>query len=145
MSTIKEVIWGILVTVLIVVFAVIPFLPAPYNVLSRSVVGLTFMSIGVFFVFLGSLGLVRMPDLYCRMQTATKVTTLGALSMLIGVSILDNNLSFILKSLVIGVFLLMTAPISASVLIRAAHDKGIPLYEKTKFDRYEESKVGEET
>ncbi len=141
----KEITWGIIVTVLIVYFAASPFLPAPYNLFSKDVVGWTFMSIGVFFVFLGSLGLVRMPDLYCRMQTATKVTTLGALSMLLGVSVLDSSGVFVLKAILIGIFLLLTAPISASVLIRAAHDKGVKLTDKTKFDRYEESKVGEQS
>jgi len=143
-SDTKEITIGIIITFLILFFAVSPFLPAPYNVFSKDVVGWTFMSIGVFFVFLGSLGLVRMPDLYCRMQTATKVTTLGALSMLLGVSVLAASGVFMLKALLIGIFLLLTAPISASVLIRAAHDKGIPLTDETKFDRYEESKAGEE-
>ncbi|NOZ92202.1 Na+/H+ antiporter subunit G [bacterium 3DAC] len=140
----REIFWGLVVTLLIIFFAASPFLPKPYNIFSKNVVGWTFMSIGVFFVFLGSLGLVRMPDLYCRMQTATKVTTLGALSMLLGVSILDSSGVFVLKAIVIGVFLLLTAPISASVLIRAAHDEGVPLTEETQFDRYEESKAGEE-
>ena len=143
MSDTKEIIWGIVITLLIVLFAASPFFPKPYQ-LPETVVGWTFMSIGVFFVFLGSLGLVRMPDLYCRMQTATKVTTLGALSMLLGVSILASNVVFVLKAILIGVFLLMTAPISASVLIRAAHDKGVPLTEETQFDRYEESKAGDQ-
>ena len=138
-----EIVKGIVLVLLILFVAFSSWLPAPFNFIPRDVSGWLFIGVGVFFLLLGSLGLLRMPDLYSRMQTATKVTTLGALSTLVGVSILDGRIQFVLKAMLIGLFLLLTAPISASVLIRGAHDRGVPVAEETKVDMYQEDKEGD--
>ena len=79
---------------------------------------------GTAFLLLGALGLVRMPDLYNRIQAGTKATTLGTLLSLLGVAFLHPEWS--LKLLLIGVFLLFTNPLSSQVLARAAHRGGAP-------------------
>ncbi len=77
---------------------------------------------GTVFLLLGGLGLVRMPDIYNRIQAGTKATTLGTLLSLLGIAFLHPDWS--LKLLLIGVFLLFTNPLSSQVLARAAHRTG---------------------
>ncbi|MBP1912450.1 monovalent cation/H(+) antiporter subunit G [Thermococcus stetteri] len=98
--------------------------------------------IGTFFYFLSTLGLIRMPDVYNRMQTSTKSATLGSLGVIIGVGVwaVGNGLSWawLVKATVIAVFLLLTNPISAHALIRAAYMSGIPLWHGSVVDKYRE-------
>ncbi len=103
------------------------------------IIGVILITIGVTFSTLGALGLVRMPDLYNRLQTSTKATTLGAFSTIIGVGFL--NPAWLIKTIVIATFILLTAPISSHNLARASHKWGIPLSDKTSVDKYD-SKSG---
>jgi len=86
------------------------------------VIGALLLLAGTIFLLLGGLGLVRMPDIYNRIQAGTKATTLGTLLSLVGVGFLQPEWS--LKLLLIGVFLLFTNPLSSQVLARAAHRTG---------------------
>jgi len=103
--------------------------------------GYIFIGIGSFFLLLASIGLLRMPDVYNRMQTATKATTLGALSVLFGIGLLDLN--WMPKSLVIALFILLTAPVGASALARASYKAGISLWKGSVVDKYKEEKEEE--
>ncbi len=108
-----------------------------------SALGELLVLFGVFFYFLSALGLIRMPDVYNRMQTATKSATLGSLGVIIGTGVwaVGEGLhwGWITKTLVIAVFLLLTNPISAHALIRGAYKSGIPLWEGSVVDRYREA------
>ncbi|AFL94404.1 putative monovalent cation/H+ antiporter 1 subunit G [Thermococcus cleftensis] len=106
-------------------------------------IGEALVLIGTFFYFLSALGLIRMPDVYNRMQTSTKSATLGSLGVMAGVGIWALGTDFgsaawLTKSLVIATFLLLTNPISAHALIRAAYKSGIPLWEGSVVDKYRE-------
>ncbi len=92
---------------------------------AREIIGAFVTLAGSAFLLLGALGVVRMPDLYNRMQAGTKATTLGNLLTLIGLGILVP--SWLPKILLIAVFVLVTNPISSHALARAAHGAGIPL------------------
>ena len=94
--------------------------------------------IGVIFLFLGSLGVFRMPDVYNRLQAGTKCTTLGAFSTIVGVGIIEP--SWFLKSLVIAFFLLLTNPVAAHAIGRASYKMGVKLTEKSVVDQYREEK-----
>ncbi|WP_457753161.1 monovalent cation/H(+) antiporter subunit G [Thermococcus sp.] len=118
------------------------------------IVGEFLVLFGTVFYFLSSLGLIRMPDVYNRMQTATKSATLGSLGVIIGVGIWAigrvGSYAWLPKTLVIAVFLLLTNPISAHALIRAAYKSGIPLWEGSVVDKYgeylkKEKEVSDET
>ncbi|MEN8149666.1 MAG: monovalent cation/H(+) antiporter subunit G [Planctomycetota bacterium] len=80
---------------------------------------------GSAFLFLGALGIVRMPDLYNRMQAGTKATTLGNVLTLAGLALLAP--SWWPKILLIVLFVLITNPLSSHALARAAHRAGLPL------------------
>ncbi len=100
--------------------------------------GMLFVLTGALFFLFGSIGLVRMPDLYNRMQASTKTTTLGALSFLFGLGLMD--IQWIIKLLVIGLFIVITAPVGASALARASYKHGIKLWEKSVVDKYKGGK-----
>lgn len=91
---------------------------------------------GASFLLLGGLGLVRMPDLYNRIQAGTKATTLGTLLSLAGAGCLHPD--WALKLLLIGLFLLFTNPLSSQVLARAAHRSNVPVTPATRIDLLDE-------
>jgi len=102
------------------------------------ILGEILILIGVLFLFLGSLGVFRMPDVYNRLQAGTKCTTLGAFSTIVGVGIIEP--SWFLKSLVIAFFLLLTNPVAAHAIGRASYKMGVKLTEKSVVDQYREEK-----
>jgi multicomponent Na+:H+ antiporter subunit G len=99
-------------------------------------VGAIITLIGSVFIFLGGLGLVRMPDLFNRIQTGTKASTLGTMLSLIGLAMINEG--WFWKLLVIIVFVVITNPVSSNVIARAAHHRGIKLSQKTITDMLEE-------
>ena len=101
-------------------------------------IGIVFISIGLFFDLIGCLGLVRLPDVYNRLQAATKCITLGTCSILLGVIIIDGFSVLGIKALLCMVFLILTSPVSAHALARAAHKSGVKLWEKSVVDKYAE-------
>ena len=90
-----------------------------------NVIGWVFLGIGISFNFLGTLGLVRMPDLYCRLQVSTKCVTLGTASILFGAFLITGFSSIGMKSLICLVFLFFNAPTSSHALSRAYYIRGI--------------------
>jgi multicomponent K+:H+ antiporter subunit G len=91
-----------------------------------------FLLLGGSFVLIGSIGLTRMPDFFMRLHGPTKATTLGMGGILVG-SIFFFSLTgeVSVHELLITVFLLITAPISAHMLIKAALHHKLPAIEKT--------------
>jgi len=98
--------------------------------------GEVFMGIGVTFLFLGSLGIWRFPDVYNRLQAGTKCTTFGSFFTIIGVGIMEPQ--WIFKCLIIAVFILLTNPISNHALGRASKRIGVPLTDKSVVDKSKE-------
>lgn len=82
-----------------------------------------FLLIGGLFAFLGALGLLRMPDVYNRIQAGTKAVTLGSLSFLIGIALLHP--AWWSKLLCIAGFVLLTNPIGSSTIARTAYRAGV--------------------
>jgi len=100
--------------------------------------GIIVTGIGVIFLFFGSLGLVRLPDVYNRLQAGTKCTTLGACFTIIGVGILEP--AWLPKTLLIALFILVTNPISNHALGRASCKRNVPLWGKSVVDKTQEFK-----
>ncbi len=95
-------------------------------------VGGLLLVIGAAFLLLGGLGLVRMPDVFNRIQAGTKATTLGTLLSLAGFACLQPD--WALKLFLIGLFVLFTNPLSSQVLARAAHRSGSSMSALTSVD-----------
>jgi multicomponent Na+:H+ antiporter subunit G len=88
--------------------------------------------VGAVFLLLASIGLVRMPDVYNRMQAGTKATTLGSILFLIGIAVANPSWSG--RIILLVIFIVFTNPISSHALIRAAHHSGSPLAAKSVKD-----------
>jgi len=98
--------------------------------------------IGSIFLFLGALGILRMPDLYNRMQAGTKATTLGSILTMLGIGIF--HLPWFWQTFILVVFIVTTNPLSSHALARAAHFRGIPLTKKTIEDKLSEDQIEKE-
>jgi len=103
-------------------------------------IGKIFIVLGVMFDFFGVLGLVRLPDVYNRLQAATKCVTFGSAGILFGVFILNGFTTLGFKALLGIVFIFITSPVAAHAISRAAHRNNIPTAEETVVDHYEEDK-----
>ena len=103
-----------------------------------NIIGVIFIGIGVAFDFFGCLGLVRLPDVYNRLQAATKSVTLGTCSIMFGTFLMVGFTATGIKALLCIVFLILTAPVSAHALARAAHISGVKLWKGSVVDKYEE-------
>ena len=101
-------------------------------------VGLIITGIGTIFLFLGSLGIFRLPDVYNRLQAGTKCTTFGSLFTIVGVGILEP--CWFWKCLIIALFILLTNPISNHALGRASCRSKIPLCDRSVVDKSREFK-----
>ncbi len=107
------------------------------------VIGLIFIGIGLAFDVFGCLGLVRLPDVYNRLQAATKCVTLGTCSILFGTFLVMGFTGAGIKCLLAIVFVLLTAPVAAHAIARGAHRAGVSLCEGSVVDKYKEDKEGE--
>jgi multicomponent Na+:H+ antiporter subunit G len=90
--------------------------------------------IGGAFMLLAGVGILRMPDLFMRMQAATKAATLGAGCMLLAVAVHFGELTVVARALLVIAFVVLTAPVAAHMIARAAYSVGTPLWEGTLGD-----------
>ena len=88
-----------------------------------TVIGDLLLVLGCAFIALGSLGLLRMPYVYNRLQAGTKAATLGAIAILLGIGF--HHPDWWSKLLVIAGFVLFTNPVGSSTIARAARLAGI--------------------
>jgi multicomponent Na+:H+ antiporter subunit G len=104
------------------------------------IIGGALIIIGSAFLFLGALGIFRMPDIYNRLQAGTKATTLGGMSLILGVGFLEP--SWMMKTIIIIIFIAYSNPISSHALARAMYKrKRYPLIlsdDKENMDAYTE-------
>jgi multicomponent Na+:H+ antiporter subunit G len=87
--------------------------------------GYIFILLGVLAFLVSSIGLVRMPDVYTRMHIGTKATTIGTTLVVIGAIILEPTWAW--KLILLAIFILLTNPLSSSVIARATHRDGLVL------------------
>jgi len=96
------------------------------------------IAIGVLFNLFGCIGLLRLPDVYNRLQSATKTVTLGTWSILLGVLIKYGFVAIGVKALIAIPILFFVATVSAHALVRGSYIFGIPLGKKSVKDDYKE-------
>ena len=101
-------------------------------------IGLALIVIGVLFDISGCVGLVRLPDVYNRIQASTKCVVLGTALVLLGAVIWLGTAAAIIKGLLCILFILITSSTAAHALSRAAHRSGVELWKGSIVDRYEE-------
>ncbi|WP_372917374.1 monovalent cation/H(+) antiporter subunit G [Salegentibacter sp.] len=99
-----------------------------------SIIIVILTTLGALFVLLAAIGMIRMPDTYLRISVTTKAATLGVGLLLISAAIYFNDLSTTSRALVIILFVLLTAPVSAHLIGRASYFMGVKLWDKSVMD-----------
>lgn len=89
---------------------------------------------GTLFALVAAIGVVRFPDIYMRLSAASKASTLGASLILFGVALFFDSAAVTGKIVAIIAFTLLTAPVAAHMLGRAAYFSGEPLWGKSVLD-----------
>ena len=89
---------------------------------------------GSVFALLAALGVLRMPDVFTRMQTSTKASTLGLGCLLGGAALQFGDGASFIKLVMVGGFVLLTTPVAAHVIARAAYFADVPLWSGTVLD-----------
>ena len=107
-------------------------------------IGYILLTAGVAFDLFGCIGLVRLPDVYNRLQASTKAVTLGTAMILISVLFFTGFGAIGVKALLCIWFILITSPTAAHAISRAAHRSGIKLWEGSVMDKYAEDREGAE-
>ena len=90
--------------------------------------------VGAAFALVASVGLIRLKDVYMRMHAASKAGTLGSGVMLLALAVHATDLAVVTRALAGVVFFLLTAPISAHLLAKAAYAAGYRPCADTKED-----------
>jgi multicomponent Na+:H+ antiporter subunit G len=98
------------------------------------IVSSVLMLVGASFLLLAAVGIVRMPDLFTRMQPATKAATLGITCMLLAVAVYFGRIGVTTRALAAIAFFFLTAPVTAHLVGRASYFVGVPLWNGTILD-----------
>ncbi len=91
-----------------------------------------FIILGLVFIFFGTLGIIRFPDIYTRLQTSSKCDAAGAVALLVGLMVREGLDSLSLRILIILMFLLLTNPVASHAIARSAAIRGIKPWRKKK-------------
>lgn len=90
--------------------------------------------VGAVSMLLAAVGLVRMPDLYLRMQASTKSSTLGIAALGLAAALHHGSAEAWLAAGLLLAFFFLTGPIAAHALGRAAWAAGVPFWERTRIE-----------
>lgn len=101
-----------------------------------SILTIIFVVAGVFFLLIGSIGIIRLPDFYSRTHATSKSDTLGMMLVIIGLIIFEGLTINSGKLFLILLFILLANPVGAHALARAAYHSGLkPLFPNNKKDQ----------
>jgi multicomponent Na+:H+ antiporter subunit G len=89
---------------------------------------------GSAFALLAAVGVLRMPDVFTRMQASTKASTLGLGCLLVGTALQLGDFGAVIRSACIGAFVLLTTPVAGLVIARASYFADVPLWKGTVLD-----------
>ena len=84
-----------------------------------------FIVCGVVALLIGSLGLLRLPDVYCRIHAVGMIDTAGASFIILGMIIHEGFTLVTAKLVLIGVFLFFTSPIATHAVAQVAYKSGV--------------------
>jgi multicomponent Na+:H+ antiporter subunit G len=101
------------------------------------------LSLGALFFLLGTVALLRFPDVYTRLHGVTKCDTLGLGLILLGLMLHEGATIASAKMLFIIIFVFITSPTAAHALVRATYKHGVKMWDKTVLDRYGELSHGD--
>lgn len=89
------------------------------------ILGLIAVWCGIGFCVVGVVGIIRMPDVYCRLHASGKVATVGLCGLLVGAALIMPSAG--LKLLTLAIFAVLTLPVSTHAIAAAAFRHGVPM------------------
>ncbi|OJF95903.1 monovalent cation/H(+) antiporter subunit G [Pararhizobium antarcticum] len=107
-----------------------------------AVIVIVLLVAGSLFSLLAALGLVRFPDVYTRMHSASKAGTIGSGLLLLAAGIHALDGAILLRAIAGFFFFLLTAPVAAHLLAKAAHQAGERLHPVSVIDQMPQDKTG---
>jgi multicomponent Na+:H+ antiporter subunit G len=101
----------------------------------RDAFAIALVVLGLFVMLTGVVGILRMPDLYTRIQCSSKTITMGALPLLLALAVAEGPFTaYGARALIVAVLLLVVNPAAAHALARAAYKTGVPMWEGSVAD-----------
>lgn len=100
-----------------------------------------FLVVGSLFMLLAGMGVLRLPDVFMRLQAATKAATMGVGCMLIAVAVYFQELAVASRAGLIVAFIFVTAPVAAHMISRAAYAVGVTLWKGSIIDELRQDKL----
>ncbi len=94
--------------------------------------------LGAAFMLLAGIGVIRLPDIFMRLQAGTKASTLGITCILLGSAFHFQDISVTVRAVLVIGFFFITAPVAAHMIARAAYAVGAPLWEGSITDELAE-------
>jgi multicomponent Na+:H+ antiporter subunit G len=86
------------------------------------------------FALLAAIGVLRMPDVFTRMQASTKASTFGLGCLLLGTAVHMGDFGSFIRVSSIAAFVLLTTPVAGHVIARASYFADVPLWKGTVLD-----------
>lgn len=105
--------------------------------IATEIVSAVLLTIGVVFMLIAAFGVLRMPDVFLRMSASTKAATLGVGGVLLAAAVHFRELGIASRTIAIIVFTMLTVPVAAHMIGRAAYRNGVGLWSGTVLDELE--------
>ncbi len=105
------------------------------------IVGYCIILFGMGIMLIGSIGILRLPDFFSRTHAASMVDTVGIGIVVVGIAVTQGLSYDSLKVLVAGAFLMLTNPVAAHSLARAALKAGERPWTRRKIEKHEEEEA----
>lgn len=102
------------------------------------------MTAGALFTVIAAVGILRMPDFYMRISASAKASTLGVIFILGATALYFNDAAVSGKIIAIIAFTVLTTPVAAHMIGRAAHRSGVPLWNGSVRDDLKRSEENQE-
>ncbi|MGQ9807649.1 MAG: monovalent cation/H(+) antiporter subunit G [Armatimonadota bacterium] len=102
----------------------------------KEILAASLMLLGSALALIASIGVIRMPDMFSRMQASSKAGTLGVALAAAGAAVFFHAVPVTSRALLIIVFFLLTAPVAAHLIARSAYLMRVPLWEGTLMDEW---------
>lgn len=102
----------------------------------REILVSAFLLLGGGLILIAAIGILRLPDLFTRMHAATKTGTVGVSAVTIGMMIHFGNITVTSRGFLVIAFFLLTAPVAAHMIARAAYRSGVSLWILTRIDEW---------
>jgi multicomponent Na+:H+ antiporter subunit G len=100
-----------------------------------SIAVIVLCAVGMFFSLSGVVGILRMPDVYTRVQCSSKTITMGAIPLLVALAVAEGPLtSYGGRALIVLALLIVVNPLASHALVRAAYKTRVPMWDGAVID-----------